>query len=94
MRRVRATFLLRCVIFASCVAPLVAGLYVGMGPAWMVGALAIVAVLPLAIELVLVGFAARSRRAFSSVWFIDIDQRRMQAMRSFHDDTSDNPTIR
>ena len=94
MRRVRATFLLRCVIFAACVAPLVGGLYVGMGWVWMISAVAIIAVLPFAIEQVAVGVAARSRRPFSSVWFVDLDQQRIQEMQAFHDDTSDNPTIR
>lgn len=94
MRRVRATFLLRCVIFASCVAPLVAGFYLGMGVVWMISAVVVVAVLPLAIEQVAVGVAARSRRSFSSVWFVDLDQQQIQAMQSLHDDTSDNPTIR
>ena len=93
LRRVRATFWLRCVIFAACVAPLVFGLQFGMSGAWIV-AFVIVAVFPPGIELVLVGLAARSRGSLSPVWFLDVDRQHSQAMQDFHDDTNDNPTLR
>ena len=104
MRRVRATFLLRCVILASCVALLVGVLALGMGTRWAAGALVFAAVLwfvgiegsllPLAIEHVAVRRAARSRKRGSSIWFVDLDQESARQMQSFHDDTRDNPTIR
>ena len=104
MRRVRAKCLLRCVILASCVAALVGVSYLGMEAGWAISNLVFVAVLwlvgieggllPLAIEYVVVRRAARSGKPVSSIWFVDLDQQRSQAMESFHDDTSDNPTIR
>lgn len=94
VRRVRATFWLRCVIFAVCLAPLVFGLQVGMSGAWMIVAFVIVAVLPPGIELVLVGLAARSRGSLSPIWFLDVERQHRQALQDFHDDTNDNPTLR
>ena len=104
MRRVRATFLLRCVILAACIALFVGVICLGASTGWTLGTLGFAAVLwfvgieggllPLALEQVVVRRAARSGSPVSSIWFVDLDQQRVREMESFHEDTRDNPTIR
>jgi hypothetical protein len=104
MRRIRATFLLRCVILAACVGLFACVVYSGMGLGWTVGTLVFAAalwfvciecdLLPLAIECVVVRCAARGGKPVSSIWFVDLDRQRVREMNGFHGDTRDNPTIR
>lgn len=98
MLRVRATFFLRCVILAACVAMFVGIVCLGMGMGWTIGTWALALLLScigiaVLIEHVAVRRAGRSRTV-SSVWFVDLDQERIRERESFHDDTRDNPTIR
>lgn len=104
MRRLRATFLLRCVILAWCLLLVVAVLGLGMGTWWTLGALVFGALLwlvgielgllPLVLERAMVRHAARGGVRGSSIWFVDLDQEQEQQLRDFHDDSRDNPTIR
>jgi len=104
MRKVRATFLLRCVILAGCVAAFLGMLFLGMGVGWTVGTLAFAALmwvvgievglLPLAIEYVVVRRRARSGESVSSIWFVNLDRQRQLDAKRFDHDTRDNPTIR
>jgi threonine/homoserine efflux transporter RhtA len=80
MRRVRATFLLRCVILAACVGLVVVVPELGMAVGWTVGTLVFMAifwfvgiessVLPLAIERIAVHRAPRRRKRIASIWFV------------------------
>ena len=104
MRRVRATFLLRCVILLACLLAFGAVLHFGLGTPWAGGVLVVALVtwfvgieldvLPLAIEHVVVRRAARRGVPARSLWFVDLEQQRARDRARFHDDTSDNPTIR
>lgn len=104
MRRVRATFLLRCVILAGSVALVACVVSLAQGSGWSLGTLGLLAVLwfvgievgvvPLALEQVAVRRAARSGAPVSSIWFVDLDEQRRRDLEHFHDSASDNPTIR
>ena len=104
MRRVRASFLLRCVLLASCVALFACACYLGQGTGWTPGTLVFVVVLwvvgieggllPLALEQMAVKRASKSGRPVSSIWFVDQDEQSRQRMQQLHDDTSNNPTLR
>jgi hypothetical protein len=104
MRRVRATFLLRCLILAGCLALCAAVFSLGIGIGWTAGTVVVAAViwvvgiegglLPLAIERVVARRAARSGTPTSSIWFMDLDQQRRRQAERFQNDTRDNPTIR
>ncbi len=104
MRRLRATFRLRCVLAAFCIALPACVLILGQSTGWTLGTLALAAILwfvgieagllPLALEYVAVRRAAQSGRPVSSTWFVDLDEQQRKGMQAFHDDTSDNPTIR
>jgi hypothetical protein len=104
MRRLRATFLLRCVILAWCVLLVAAVLALGMGTQWTLGALVFgvllwlvgieCGLLPLVIERAMVRHAARGGTRGSSIWFVDLDQEKARQLQDFHDESRDNPTIR
>ena len=104
MRRVRATFLLRCVILVGSVAVFLGVLFLGLGSGWTIVTLMCVAtiwvvgiegdLLPLAIEHVVTRRAARGGKPMSSIWFVDLDRQRSRQTEGFHDDTRGNPTIR
>ncbi|MFY9341077.1 MAG: hypothetical protein WAT39_01215 [Planctomycetota bacterium] len=104
MRRLRATLLLRGVLLACCVVLLAAVLLLGLSTGWTLGSLALAAtvwllgieagVLPLAIEYFAGRRAATNSRSASSIWFVDLAEQERQELRTFHDDTSDNPTVR
>lgn len=104
MRRVRATFLLRCVLLAACVGLFAGVLFISQSTRWTLFTLPVLVILwfvgieggliPFALEQWAVRRAARSGRPVSSIWFVDLDEQSRQAMQQFHDDTSDNPTIR
>lgn len=104
VRRLRATFLLRCVILAWCILLFAAVLGLGMGTQWTLGSLMFCAVLwlvgiecgllPLVLERTMVRHAARGDARGFSIWFVDLDQTKEQQLQDFHDDSRDNPTIR
>lgn len=104
MRRLRATFLLRCVTLISSVALFVGVVYLGLGAGWMVGTSVVIALAWLvgieagallwAIEWVLVKRAGRSGSPVTSIWFVDVDRNRARDMARFHDASRDNPTVR
>lgn len=104
MRRVRATFLLRCVLLAACIAAFAAVLFLAQSPGWTLSMLVLAAVLwlvgieggllPLALEQLAVRRASRSGTPVSSIWFVDLDAQGPRDMQAFHDDTNDNPTLR
>ena len=104
MRRVRATFLLRCVVLAACVGLFASVLLIGLSAGWTMVTFPLAAILwfvgiergllPVALEHMAVRRAARSGKQVSSIWFVDLDEQSRQDMQSFHDDTGDNPTIR
>ena len=103
-RRVRATFLLRCVILAACVALFAVAAYLTRS-LWFVAATLIVlsliwfigiegGLLPEMIEHWLARRAAQSEKAVDSIWFVDLDAQDDKLRESFHDESSNNPTIR
>lgn len=103
-RRVRATFLLRCVLLAACIALFAGVVFIAQGTGWVLGTLTVVAcfwfvgveggVLPLLLEEWAERRAARSGKPVASIWFVDLDAQAERDMKDFHDDTRDNPTIR
>lgn len=104
MRRVRATFLLRCVILAVSVGLVIGIFMLGLSTGWTLSSLVFLVVfwlvgidlnlLPLAIEHFAVRRAARSGREVSSLWFVDVEAGRKRNFARFHKETEDNPTIR
>ena len=104
MRRVRASFLLRCVISAASIAAFLGVLQLGAAVGWTIGFIIFLAtfwivgveggLLPLLIEHVVVGRARKTGKPVGSIWFVDVDRQERRMMDSFHDDTRDNPTIR
>ncbi len=104
MRRVRASFLLRCIILAVSV-----GIFIGVyslvkSTGWTVGSLAFLllfwfvgvesGLLPSMLERMAVRRAAEGGVPVSSIWFVDRDAARDRAMDRFHEETRDNPTLR
>jgi hypothetical protein len=104
MPKVRATFLLQCVILAGCVALVFGVLAIGLGAGWTAATLVLATaiwlvgiegqLLPAAIEYMVVRRAERGGKPKSSIWFVDLDQERSRKMDSFHDDSRNNPTLR
>ena len=103
-RRLRASFLLRCVLLAGCVALIPCLLWLGEitgwpgGPTTLAAALALAGLcallLPWALERSAVRRASRSEGPVDSIWFVDLDQRDRRRLQQLHDDTRDNPTLR
>jgi hypothetical protein len=101
MRRVRASFLLRCVILAASVAVFAGVVLLARSTGWSVGTGILVAIvwfvgiefgaLPFAIERAAARRAASSGRPVTSIWFVDLDEQRRRELQAFHDDTEDNP---
>ena len=104
MRRVRASFLLRCVILAACVAAFLTVLWLCATIGWIVGFVVFAVVLwfgvieigllPMLIELIVVRRARRSGKPVDSIWFVDTEANEQRDQEQFFDDTRDNPTIR
>ncbi|MFK7742518.1 MAG: hypothetical protein AB8H80_19555 [Planctomycetota bacterium] len=108
MRRLRATFLLRCVILAACVASVLAVVQLGLATGWIVATLAIAALLwfvgiefgllTLALERAAVRRAQRraagANGPIKSIWFVDVNAQGESKRKAFVDDTADNPTLR
>jgi hypothetical protein len=103
-RRIRATFLLRCVTFAACVVLFVAILYLVRSLWLTVGSLAVLAVvwfigiewgfLPDWIEHSLTRRAGRSGKPVDSIWFVDLDAEDDKHREEVYDKSRNNPTIR
>lgn len=107
-RRIRATFLLRCVILLFCVAVFAGALFAVTVVKWPIGwGLAVLSalvvfwfvgleggLLPYLIERAAVRRAEKSGRPVSSPWFVDADQERRDEFERFSRATRDNPTIR
>src|SRR5687768_256973 len=102
MPKVRATFLLQCVIVAGCLALFLGVLAIGLGSRWIAATLVLAAViwlvgidwLPVAIEHIVSRRATRSGKPKSSIWFVDLDRQRSRQMDDFQDDSRNNPTLR
>jgi hypothetical protein len=104
MRRVRATFLLRCVLLAASVGVFAAVVFATQSIGWTVATTAVVVavwvvgiecdLLPIALEHFAVRRASRTGRPVSLLWFVDLDEKGRLARQAFHDETRDNPTIR
>lgn len=104
MRRVRASFLLRCVILAGTVGVLV--LLFGFGNSigwslWFVVFLAAfwllaieIGLLPLLIENILTRRAGASDAPVKSIWFVDLDLENKRKRVDFEQETRKNPTVR
>ena len=103
-RRIRATFLLRCVILAACLLLFVAVINLTRSLWLTAGALAVLGVtwfigiegrlLPEWIEHSLTRRAARSGKPVHSIWFVDLDAEDDRLREEFYDKSRDNPTIR
>jgi hypothetical protein len=104
MRRLRPTFLLRCVIGAVSLL-LCGGVVLLMWSwGWTLAAVVVLIVVWFAeLELELVSWLIErwlTRRAGApdalvrSIWFVDRDAEAQRDLERFHDDTADNPTIR
>ncbi len=104
MRRVRATFLLRCVVFAACLAAFF-GLYSWRpAPGWAAVWIAFLALFwllgletglpPLLIERFLARRAARRGEPVFSIWFVDEEVEENRTQERLQDKTRDNPTVR
>ena len=104
MRRIRASFLLRLAILGACLGLVVGVVLLGLHAGWVVGSIVFAAVLwfvgielellPWMIERAVVRRASQTRGPVESIWFVDLDAQRKSEVEAFHEDTSDNPTIR
>ena len=104
MRKLRSTFLLRCVILAASIGIfLVVFLFsrsMGLTIAtivplilfWIFGVE--LGLLPLLLEQILAKGAKASTKPVNSLWFVDVDQERKAAFDAHVESTSDNPTVR
>ena len=106
MRRIRSTFLLRCVVLSASVGIFVVVLQLSLSLPrnftigtilflimfWGLGVEA--GLLPYLLEHILVRRAKRSSEKVNSLWFVDIDQKKKQQFEAHPKATSDNPTIR
>lgn len=103
-RRLRASFLLRCVILAVSVVLLAGATWgaLALGLGWLALPAAGVlwfgvvrtTLLEEGIEGLLVRRALRRGRPVRSLWFVDLDDERDRARAGFLDETRDNPTVR
>ena len=103
MRKVRPTFLLRCVVLAASVVIFLLVLKLSTSVMITGGAvLFLIAfwflgiegdLLPLLLEHILIKKAQRAER-IDSLWFVDVDEERKRAFDDHSKGTSDNPTIR
>ena len=103
MRKVRPTFLLRCVVLATSVVffllvlkfstsvPITGGAILFLIAFWILGIEC--ELLPLLLENILVKKAQRAKRV-DSLWFVDVDEERKREFDDHSEGTSDNPTIR
>ncbi|MGE0145138.1 MAG: hypothetical protein AB7T19_17775 [Planctomycetota bacterium] len=104
MRRLRATFLLRCVLLIAAVGVFAAVLLVGQSTGWALLILPFTVIvwfvgvegglIPLVLEHLAVRRAARTGRPVSSIWFVDQDEQEARNRQKFYDQTRDNPTVR
>jgi len=103
MKKVRPTFLLRCVVLAASVGTFLLVLKLSTSGTFT-GAtiLALIAfwflgieggLLPLLLEHILVKRAEGSPRV-NSLWFVDVDRERKRELDRHSDATSSNPTLR
>jgi uncharacterized membrane protein len=104
MRRLRASFLLRCVILGAIVSFGVGIVLLAQSTGWTLGTVIVVAAFwylelewDLFSSLIERWLTRRARRAdapVASIWFVDLDAQSDRELARFHDDTSDNPTLR
>ena len=104
MRRVRASFLLRCVILAGNLGALVGFFLLGNSIGWSLGFLIFLVVfwfiaiemdlLAMMIERILTRLAAASAEPVESIWFVDLDLEAKRERDNFEQETRKNPTIR
>jgi hypothetical protein len=104
MRRVRASFLLRCVILAFSVVIFAAIALVGNSNGWTLGFLAFLVLfwfvcvqggfLPILIEHLLMRHARISGDPIESIWFVDLDRQAKRTRDDSYERTRKNPTIR
>lgn len=103
MRKVRPTFLLRCVVLASSVGLFLLVLMLASSALTVGTVLFLLAFwylgieedfLPLLLEHVLAKRAQRSVGGGDSLWYVDVEKERKRAVDDHARGTSDNPTIR
>lgn len=102
-RRVRASFLLRCVILAACLTiGVAAGFIVGWSTLYVLLTVPILGTicrlsfeyLPGLLEFVAVRRAAAAGQPVDSIWFVDLEKIAEQENEHFRRQTEDNPTLR
>jgi len=103
MRRIRPTFLLRCVVLAVSVGLFVAVFKLSSSlPATLATGVLLVAfwflgidggLLPDLLEYILVRRAGRRQGVVRSIWFVDAEQERDEEREAHEKATSNNPTI-
>lgn len=103
-RRIRPTFLLRCIVLAACVVLFAALLYVTRSLWWITGTLTLLSLVWFIgiegglllewIEHLLSGRAAQSEKPVDSLWFVDLDAQADRLREEFYKKSRDNPTIR
>ena len=104
MKRIRATFLLRCVVLLASLCIFVAafwllqpiGLRIGTGVFlilfWMLGIEG--DLLPIFLEWLLCRRVAREKGRVDRLWFVDLDQEKQEELDEYTRGSSNNPTIR
>jgi hypothetical protein len=104
MKRIRATFLLRCVVLAASVCLFVASFWLlqsigmRMGTAifllvfWFVGIEA--NLLPTVLAWLLCRQAAREQDPVDNLWFVDRDREKQEELDEHTRGSANNPTIR
>jgi hypothetical protein len=104
MRRVRASFLLRCVILAFSVAIFAGIVLVGNSIGWTLGFLVFLVLfwfvciegdlLPILIEHLLMRHARTSADPVESIWVVDVDRKAKRERDDSYERTRKNPTVR
>ncbi len=104
MRKIRATFLLRCVVLAASVCLFVASFWLLQSIGLRIGTVVFLIVfwffgieaelLPTFLAWLLCRMASREQGPVDSLWFVDPDREKQEEMDEHTRGSSNNPTIR